>query len=327
MSRSATWGQSGTSEKDAMKVVVVGARRHRQGIGQFVAGWFADLGCEVCGIVGSRPETTKSAQSMLRAEYGIDCRAYLDITEALQCERPDVVALCTPIPLREKHLPPIVDADIDCLCEKPLWWSDTPRADAFLRETISRLAAKRRLLRLITQWPQTLATFFDLYPDIAGQPVRRFDMHLSPITDGPDMVVDCASHPISMLRALVGGGTVESCACRFDHGDRGRLRLDFTYRHAAGETQVGLEFAVCHTRPAPAGFAINGHRVEREVDLEGYVQYFRAGDRRRRLPDPTRSLIADFLERRLRGETIDANGLIEDHESLVRLYETAIYAQ
>ena len=43
------------------RVVVIGARRRRQGIGEFVAQYFAECGAEICGLVGTSPETVEQA--------------------------------------------------------------------------------------------------------------------------------------------------------------------------------------------------------------------------------------------------------------------------
>lgn len=308
----------------SQKIVVIGARREKQGIGQFVAGWFASLGCDVVGIVGSRAETIAQAQSTLKAEYGIDCRGYDDVGEALSAEKPDIAALCTPIRLRHAHLPPIVRANVHCLCEKPFCWSESATDRQFIQDVAADFVRQNRLLRLVTQWPYTLDPYYRLHPEQSGVAFERFEMNLSPVTAGLDMILDCASHPISMLRRLAGSGTIENCQARFLRGDRSHLRLDFAYCHRAGETLVGLDFALCKTRPAPAGFAINGCDVTREVDIAaGYVQYFRSGERRVEVPDPTRALIADFLQGVSRGDQTDRTALLEDHENLVRLHNAA----
>ena len=315
--------RDGRNDIVSTKVVVLGARRRRQGIGQFVAGWFGDLGCDVCGIVGSRSDTVTKARATLRAAYGIDCRGYLDVAEAIEREQPDIVAVCTPIGLHAAHLAIVAEYGRHCLCEKPLVGLSDPGGADEIRRLVERFAENSRLLRLITQWPHTLEGYYAVHPDMAADPVEHFAMHLSPITTGPDMVPDCAPHPISMLRRLVGSGTVESCQTRFVRGDPERMRLDFVYRHGSGDTAVALDLATCRKRPAPAGYAINGQPVQREVDLDGYVQYFRDGDDRVRIPDPTRTLIADYLTGIAAGAATDAAGLLEDHESLTRLYESA----
>ncbi|MHC4410614.1 MAG: Gfo/Idh/MocA family oxidoreductase, partial [Planctomycetota bacterium] len=74
-----------------MRVVVVGARRARQGIGAFVAEALVGCGCEVGGVVGTTPETVHSAAQPLNAN------GYLDLAEALASDKPDLVAICSPI--------------------------------------------------------------------------------------------------------------------------------------------------------------------------------------------------------------------------------------
>ena len=50
-----------------LSVLVIGARRRRQGIGEFVARSFAGAGAEVRGIVGTTPQSVEETRAHLLA--------------------------------------------------------------------------------------------------------------------------------------------------------------------------------------------------------------------------------------------------------------------
>ncbi len=108
------------------RVLVIGARRRRQGIGEFVARWFAARGAEICAVVGSRAESAEIARQKLASSYGIECRAYDAVETALKREEPDIVAICSPYVHHKDHLRAAAAAGAHCLCEKPLWWQKEP---------------------------------------------------------------------------------------------------------------------------------------------------------------------------------------------------------
>ena len=87
-----------------MRVVVVGARRARQGIGSFVAEALVDCGCKMVGVVGTSPETVQAAAQPL----GVS--GYVDLEAAIRRESPNLVAICTPIEVHAEQLRVVADA-------------------------------------------------------------------------------------------------------------------------------------------------------------------------------------------------------------------------
>ena len=82
------------SEKS--RVLVIGARRRRQGIGGFVAEKFHLCGAEICAIVGTSVESTETARRELKGR-GVPCGGvYTELEEAIESSQPDIVAVCTP---------------------------------------------------------------------------------------------------------------------------------------------------------------------------------------------------------------------------------------
>ena len=62
-----------------MKAAVVGARRVRQGTGEYVARELARRGVDVVAIVGTRPDSVAEAATNLRERHGIEARGYTSL--------------------------------------------------------------------------------------------------------------------------------------------------------------------------------------------------------------------------------------------------------
>jgi predicted dehydrogenase len=113
-----------------IKIALVGAG----GWGRQHARIFAERpDVDFCAIAGRTPEKTQA-----RAEhYGV--RAYFDVCEMLDKERPDLVSLCLPNQGHFDATLQVIQAGYPLLVEKPLVF-DLAEADTLLAE-----AAKRNL--------------------------------------------------------------------------------------------------------------------------------------------------------------------------------------
>jgi hypothetical protein len=283
--------------------VVVGARRARQGIGQYVTNALAVAGCEIAAVVGTTPETVQQAAEPLGT------RGYTDVQEAIARERPDLVALCTPIETHREQLSIVAAAGCHCLCEKPLLW-DASR-DNVLDATaiVAEFEHAGAHLGLITQWPQTLTAFFLLHPAVEDQPVETFAMHLGPISTGAQMVLDSVSHPLSMLERLCGDHDVEKVLV--DREER-RCTLRFSY----GGVDCRIDLETCEEPPRPAGYSINGLSAERRVQSgPEYRLWLEDGDRSVSMEDPLPLQVRSFLQ----AARTDSEGLLLGMRNLTRL--------
>lgn len=302
------------------KVLVIGARRRRQGTGEFLARAFALAGAEVGAIVGTSAETAGQAQAQLREQYGIRCAAYTSVAEALERETPDIVAICSPHAVHYEQLQAVQQAGAHCLCEKPLWWGQADDRRAATERLVDGFIERGRFLALVTQWPYTLGAFYCIFPGLQGQPVNDFRMTLSPIRSGLDMILDSAPHPLSMLRQLLGYGRVASPHARFIGAGHRHLELDFEYRHGAGTAAVNFTASVCSAPPRPASYAINGARIEREIALPEYRVAFVGDGRRVAAEDPLQLLVTDFLNKVDTRCTVDRQALIDGVAGLEILF-------
>ncbi len=304
------------------KVIIVGARRRRQGIGEFLAAAFSVAGAEVTAVVGTTSETAGLAQANLLARHGIKCAAYSSLATALEKESPDIVVICTPFESHLEQLKLVLAAGAHCLCEKPLIWGMGSRNISETTQIIDGFIHNKRHLSLVTQWPYTLASFYEIYPGLKNQPVSDFEMTLSPIRPGPDMILDAAPHIISMLQALVGHGTIQNVQSSFTDNEK-RLTLGFNYDQTA-DTNTAVKFitTVCEDIPRPASYSINGHGLSREIELPDYKIWFTGNNKRVPANDPLNLLAADFLEKISNSSPLDRQALIASITALDMLYKS-----
>lgn len=290
-----------------LRAAVVGARSVRQGTGPYIARELRNAGCDVTAIVGTSPISVAQAKRRLAQSYGIDCRGYLSLSELLQHEPVDLVAITSPAPTHLELVREALHAGRHVLCEKPLWWPQARAASEYPAERIRQISAELAdqasrsgcLLALNTQWPYTLRTFRQLHPAtlVDGTAPSRFEMWLSPTGQGPGMVADSASHLISMLQALAGGGEMEDIEITWgDHPGGAHLTLRFTYRHERGTLRTVLRLDRCAEAPRPAGYSIDGHPVERRVILPQYALFLEYNRTRIALHDPLADCVAEIVE-------------------------------
>ena len=318
-----------------LRVGVVGTRTVCQGIGAYVARGFARAGCEVVALVGTRPETVEQARAELSRRFGLECRGYLDVESLLAGQPLDAIAICSPPAAHRAALAAALEAGVHVLCEKPLWWEAGSARRPDLKAQVEALARgfleRGRLLALNAQWPATLPAYRRLHPRAEEGGLRRFAMRLSPRGETPGrgdadarqrrerLVVDAAPHAISLLQALAGHGSVEDAAASEPtaHGERAALDaldLRFTWATSAGRTQVELELRQCPEQPRPAGYAINDHWADREVELPGYAMSLVSRERPARhvpLDDPLDLHVADFVAGIAAGRLTDVEALVE----------------
>lgn len=306
-----------------LRVAVVGARRVRQGTGEYVARDLARGGAEVVAIVGTSPATLDEARRGLAERHGIEARGHLSLQACLDAEQVDAVAICSPAGSHRRDLHLAAEARLHVFAEKPLLWSEGderdpdagPRLEAEVGALCDRLASAGRTLHLNAQWPCTLESFYRLHPDLEGVVPRTFAMAQGPTGEaGPAMIVDSGSHPISMLLALCGPGTMQDIRVTTLDRARGRLGFTFDWAHAAGRCATSIELTCCPKPPRPASYAIDGRKVDRLIDPATYAFTFaEAGvDSPRTVPvrDPLTASVSDFLRAARAGTPPDRARLV-----------------
>lgn len=296
-----------------VKIVLIGARSHRQGTGPFIAAGLAAAGAEITGIIGTSENTVAEALQGLKQDWGIATNGFTELATALEEATPDAVAICSPWRFHAGQLQQAAAAGCHCLVEKPLAWPASEQEVATLIESFTQ---EGLLLEMVGQWPTTLPAFTELHGPLPDE-IDEFCMRLSPISIGRVMVTDSAPHFISMLQALLGPGELKDCEIHTTGADQ--LTVQAGYHHHRGTTHCRLLLETSLERPRPAWYSINGLRADRRVVLPDYHQLLVAGNREVPLTDPMHLVTQNFIRRLGQQAPTDSQKLLGAHRNLLQL--------
>jgi len=303
------------------RVLIVGARRRKQGLGEFIAQYFHEQGAEICAIVGTSSHSVEEAVQHLQEQYGISTQGYTDLATAIKQTHPTVVVIASPTGVHRQHLETVAASGISCLCEKPLFWEDGTTCEPDeVERLVDRFCSEGQLLQLVTQWPETLDEYYSLYPQVKGQPVERFDMLLGPASSGINMAIDALPHVLSMVHCLTGVGEIQKVQASYN--GQGHLNITFDYRHAQGCLAAAVDLIQSPESPRPAGYAINGHEVRRSIQLPEYQLIFTdESGNQMAVEDPLKKLVRRTLADLENGKPTDKKQLIASMIDLKVLVE------
>jgi hypothetical protein len=267
------------------RLAVIGPQRRRGGTGPFVAELFRQAGCAVVGW--GRIEASRLL--------------------APEASRPeiDAVAICSPAETHLDYLVAALEKRVHVFCEKPILWPADHSLGTFdaiiakLARSLDSALRNRLTVHENTQWVYTLDDFQRMAGAGGLQEVRRFRCELSPSSGrAPEMLMECSAHANSLLLGL-GCSGIEDLRVSFRRADGKRgavLEAGFRSRGASGDpVEVEYRFAQQISQPRPAAYEINGRRVERRVDMEGYRIFLKCGSEERAIRDPLRSSVEGFL--------------------------------
>lgn len=287
----------------ALRLVVVGARTVRQGIGRHLARHAHAAGARIVGVVGSSIATAREAAADLAGAVRGPVDAFPSVAEALTALRPDGVIVASPNSTHEACLEAALAASCHALVDKPvlaLAAGAVERADA-----LALLFQRAGLVLAVhAQWPFVLPAFAQLAPPKLLDAPSHVGMGLSPTTTGRQALEDSAPHLLSLLAALLPGEQAEVEEARFARFGRSHIACSFRYRVGERTLAAALELEQVLQAPRPAWLAIDGFRADRAIEEPGYRLRFVAPDGRSvPVPDPSRLLVASFLERIGRGDS------------------------
>ncbi len=303
------------------RVLILGARRRNQGLGEFIAKYFHEQKAVICGIVGTSRDSVEGTCLYLKAQYGFSTRGFTDLAQAIEESRPTVVVIASPNQYHFEHLRVVAQNNLSCLCEKPLFWKDEDPFDPGEVETlVNRFCRNGKLLQLVTQWPCTLDDFYSVYPGANNEPLKRFSMLLAPMSTGKQMVVDAMPHVLSMVHVLTGIGSVKHVTQKIEAGER--FKIIFDYIHAGGRLEVHVTLVRSPKSPRPAGYALNGNLVWRTIRKKDYQMFFSVNSGSRvRVSDPLKKLVGRFLVDLESGQPTDKERLIASMTDLNTIVE------
>ncbi len=287
-----------------MRVAIIGARRVRHGLGPYLARFAAEAGAELCAVVGTTMESSEEAVRQIESATGQAPAGVTDIEGVVNASA-EALIIASPHSSHRDWLLVAARHGMHALCEKPLLWGVAQPAQEALR--IAELFAdKGRLLRTVTQWPYALEAYAELYPEQAATPISFF-MQQPPRTTGFAALLDCLSHPASLLARLPRGASPDagdegardpalSAITFLDGGPdatRWNIRCDLGSGPDALRVRLVLDSAPDEGRRTTFGF--DGDLVTRVVDPSDYSMTLSDGERSIPLPDPTERLVRSFL--------------------------------
>lgn len=283
-----------SSESRYPRCGIVGAGRSRNGLGPFLATHFEAAGGRVVGIVGRDSARAVAAADFLVERLGHPVAAHSEI-EGLLEEKLDVLIIAAPVPVHLPALRAARGAGVAVLCEKPIGMPDQAAA---VSQVLDQYLAAEQLLVENCQWPEVLPAWRELHPEQVGLPVREVTMGLAP-SAATGMLEDSLSHLLSVVQALVpveAQTSVAGLRVSALPGEGGGQAFEFGLETSMGPVGCRLELQPCEHQPRPAWLAINGARMDREIEAETYQLSFRTDHRSINTGDPSADLVYRFIQ-------------------------------
>lgn len=280
--------------KSAPRCGIVGAGRRRNGLGPFLARDLEAAGAQVVAIAGRDVERTASVAAGFADSLGHDVVSCGSVAELL-AESLDALVIAAPIDAHRPALEAALEVGLPVLCEKPLV---SVEQHGCVPELLAGFGERGLLVMENCQWPYALGCFDELYPGLLDGPVERIEMLVSPTGQGRDMVVDSLSHFLSVLQRLLPVDTstqlrgVNVTGCE---PDTEQLELVVELESPFPTVSGALYLRRCADQPRPAWVAVNGSRVERQIDPQDYSMSFTGGGRTIVVEDPMTALVRQFV--------------------------------
>ncbi|MGC9324357.1 MAG: Gfo/Idh/MocA family protein [Desulfomonilia bacterium] len=274
-----------------MNVTIIGAARRNNGIGEYIARYFHDLGASVTAVLGTTMQTaSKAAERLLR--YGIQASPYTDFSRMISEKRPEAVAIASPSSTHAAYLRGCVDAGVHVFCEKPCIPPDPEVPDSYLHALFEQASSRGIRIVMNSQWPFSLPFYDALCGRLSPRDVEAFFIHLSPLVHGKEMITESLPHALSLLYARLGPGRIADLAVREQHLG---LLVEFVYSSSSGECSVMVEMEQEIHQPRSFSYGFNGRIVRRVIELGSYTIYLTFGNEILKIPDPLELSVGDFM--------------------------------
>ncbi len=86
-----------------LRVAIIGARRNRNGIGEYIAKYFHQEKANVVSVLGTSEESSRAGASALR-KYGIEAASYVQFEKMVREAKPDAVVVASPSVTHHEYL-------------------------------------------------------------------------------------------------------------------------------------------------------------------------------------------------------------------------------
>lgn len=281
-----------------MNIAIIGARRTRNGIGEYIGKYFQQNGACVACVLGTTHRSAQEASETLH-RYGIAARPYGDFSEMIGAEDLDAVVIASPAHSHLRYLTECIEQGISVFCEKPFIDPSLPEVSETIYSLLAAARRKKATLAMNSQWPFCLSSYERLCGRVVheGFP-RRFAIRLSPICERSEMIPDSVPHGLSILYAALGKGTITDLS--FGAENEG-MAIDFTYVSKHGSCRVSLSMIREINQPRTFSFGFDDRIATRSIDMATYDIRLSSEGKSLSIPDPLNLSVKDFIDAQTSG--------------------------
>lgn len=276
-----------------MKVAIIGARKNRNGIGEFIGKYFHKNGATVVSVLGTDEETSRDA-SIALMKYGIKPNYYTDFNQMIENEKPDTAVIATPSSSHYEYLKKCINRGLNVFCEKPFIWNQRGETKKIVEDIFKRAINDKLIVAMNSQWPFAMNCYQEICGTIAPKDCHKFFISMSPISFGSGMIPESVPHALSILYFFLKEGSVLNLD--FDTNERKKtLIIHFKYLSKVVECKVLIELIEAKGQPRNFQFGFNEKIVVRSLNLENYDIYFNYLNRRLKIADPLELSVKNFI--------------------------------
>jgi hypothetical protein len=276
-----------------LRVAIIGARRNRNGIGEYIAKYFHEEKAVIVAVLGRSKESSQAGASVLR-KYGIEATPYVHFEPMVAEVKPDAVVIASPSDTHEEYLTRSIASGLPVFCEKPLFWPVRGEAEEAVGKILERAEDKKLTVAMNCQLPFAMEDYEKLCGKVEKKGSNHFFMRLSPASSGKEMIPDSVPHALSLLYFQYGEGRLGEPSLELTESDDMDIR--FKYLFEGGGCEVHVKLVRKEEQPRELQFGFNQRVVRRRLDVERYGIYFEYGDQRVKIEDPLRKSVASFIK-------------------------------
>ncbi|MBN2298970.1 MAG: Gfo/Idh/MocA family oxidoreductase [Deltaproteobacteria bacterium] len=302
-----------------MNIGLIGARRTSNGIGEYIGKYFHASGATILSVLGTTTESSMLAADNLK-KYGINARAYTDLSSMIHEEDIDAVAIASPTQTHLSYIRECIDAGVHVFCEKPFISPDVEDTEVVMDEIFTQAGSSGITIAMNSQWCFSLPFYENLCGSAAGEGSTEFTMRLSPVCTGAGMIPDSIPHALSMLYTVLGSGSIRDL--NIETG-KGVMDISFTYAGRSSKCLTRVFMVTQKVQPRPFSFGFGGRIVERTIDMDAYRIGFSYGNRVIDIPDPLELSVREFIScvEQKRSPKVGREHIIATSQQLKQIYD------
>ncbi len=275
-----------------MKVSIIGARKKRSGIGEYIGKYFHRNGATITSVLGTAEKTARDASLGLR-KYGIDSTPYTDFYKMVESEEPDTTVIASPPSTHYEYLVKCVDLGLNIFCEKPFVWEEANDTRGMVEHLFEKARQKNVTVAMNSQWPFSIRYYEEMCGPIDSEKTNKFSITMSPLSRGREMIPESLPHALSMLYSVFGDGEIVDLLFQFH---KGKMVVRFQYQSETNDCDVFINLVRKVQQPRDFCFGFNDRIVHRILNLGNYDIYFGYEDKKIKIIDPLELSVRDFIE-------------------------------